>query len=481
MHGAPAEWLSRDATAAALVGVAVAVTALAAALVVGPVGMLAPVVAVGAACLLARPTVALGLLFAVVVLCEGDELGFAPGLAVVYEPVAAGVAPVDGLLALVVAAVALDVVRRREPLRLPGPLAFPLALFGLAAVAGVVAGVGRGASPVDALYEGRSLVYLVVVPIVAVNVIRTHAQLMAGVGMLAVLAVVKAALGLLALGAGQGRLVDGSPITYYEPLSNLLILMTLLAVLAAVLTGLGRRMPVWLVLASPALLACFVLSFRRSFWIGLVLGILLVVAIVSMSAAGRRVVLPVAPLVIAAVLALGTVGVEAQGPVAERFESLRPSSIAANVEDRYRIDERVNVLAELRTHPVTGLGLAVPWSSAERPLPVEHLEGRRYVHMVALWHWLKLGLLGLVAYLAVAATSFGMAWRIWRRHPDPLLRAVGLATACGLGALAAVETTGSFTGVENRVSIALGAALGALAVVYRDTDPSRPSIRRAIA
>ena len=481
MHGAPAEWLSRDATTAALVGVAVAATALAAALVVGPIGMLAPAVAVGAACLLARPTVALGLLLAVVVLCEGDESGFAPALAGVYEPVAAGIAPVDGLLALVVAAVALDLVRRGEPLRLPGPLALPLALLGLAAVAGAVAGVGRGASPVDALYEGRSLVYLVLVPIVAVNAIRTRAQLMAGLGMLAALAVVKAALGLLAFGAGQGQIVDGSPITYYEPLSNLLIMLTLLAVVACLLLGVGRRLPVWLVLASPALLACFVLSFRRSFWIGLALGTLLVVAIVSMSATGRRIVLPVAPLVAGALLALATIGVEPQGPVAERFESLRPSSITANAEDRYRIDERVNVLAELRGQPVTGLGLAIPWSSAERPLPVEHLDGRRYVHVVALWHWLKLGLLGLVAYLAVAATSLVMAWRIWRRHPDPFLRAVGLATACGLGALAVVETTGSFTGVENRVSIALGAALGVLAVVYRDAVPSRRSTRRAIA
>jgi hypothetical protein len=480
----PLRTVPRSGAAVALIAFAAGGTALVASLRVGPVGLLAPLLAVGALAVLTRPAGALALVVSVVVLCEGDGSGPAPGVAVIYDPLAAGLAPVDGLLALAVAAVAVDVGSRREPIRLPGPLALPLAILALAAVAGAVTGLARGASLSDVVFEGRSLAYLVLLPIVAVNALRTHAQLVAGLVLLAALAVVKAALGLFGFAAGQGRIVDGSAITYYEPLANLLMLMAIIAVPAALVLGLGDRLPAWLVLAWPVMIVCFVLSFRRSFWIGLALAALLLLAF-TMSPSGRRMLVPLAALLAAGVWALGSVGLETQGPIVERVDTLRPSRIAANAEDRYRIDERVNVLAELRSHPIAGLGLAIEWSSAERPLPVEHINGRRYVHMVSLWHWLKLGVLGLIAYAAVLAVALVMAWRIWRRHPDPLLRVVGLTMVCGLAALAAVETTASYTGVESRVSILLGLAFGALAVAYREAArspaPSSRSTRSAIA
>ena len=60
-----------------------------------------------------------------------------------------------------------------------------------------------------------------------------------------------------------------------------------------------------------------------------------------------------------------------------------------------------------------------------------------------------------------------MAWRVWREDHDALLRAAGLAGACSLLAMAVVETSGSFTGVEPRYTIALGALLGLIAAAYR--------------
>jgi hypothetical protein len=87
--------------------------------------------------------------------------------------------------------------------------------------------------------------------------------------------------------------------------------------------------------------------------------------------------------------------------------------------------------------------------------------------MVTLWYWLKLGLLGLLAYAGVMVSAIFMAWRVWREDRDRLLRAAGLTGACSLLAMAVVETSGSFTGVEPRYTIALGLMLGLIAAAFR--------------
>ena len=263
--------------------------------------------------------------------------------------------------------------------------------------------------------------------------------------------------------------MDGAAITYYEPAANFLMMLLVLGVLAAVV--MRARLPLWVLLGTPLMLASLALSYRRSFWIGVVLGALLVVVLGS-SPLGRRLLLPTAALVGVAIWLLSSVGFQAQtqGPLVARVESLRPSQVEANAEDRYRFDERANVLAELRAHPVTGLGLAVPWSSAARPLPVEHDDGRDYVHSVVLWYWLKLGLIGLAGYLGLMVAAAMLAWRVWRGGPDVLMRAAGLASLATLLALAVIETTASFSGVDLRFTIVLGMLLGLLAVLGRTPD-----------
>ena len=122
--------------------------------------------------------------------------------------------------------------------------------------------------------------------------------------------------------------------------------------------------------------------------------------------------------------------------------------------------------AEIRHHPITGLGLGGQWT-ATHPLGVEHENGRSYTHVVALWWWMKLGILGLLAYLAVMAACLAMSWQVWRRSTDRLFSAAGLAALCGLLALAVVETVGSFTGVDPRFTALVGAVGGMLAVLRR--------------
>jgi len=60
-----------------------------------------------------------------------------------------------------------------------------------------------------------------------------------------------------------------------------------------------------------------------------------------------------------------------------------------------------------------------------------------------------------------------LGWRLWRRSADPLLRALGLGALSWLLAMAVVETTASFTGVDLRYSVLAGVVLGLLAVGSR--------------
>jgi O-antigen ligase len=224
-----------------------------------------------------------------------------------------------------------------------------------------------------------------------------------------------------------------------------------------------------MLLGSPLLVACLLLSYRRSFWIAAVLAILLVV-LLGLSPLGRRLLLPVALSIALAVWLVGSGHFQSQLPLVKRVVSLQPSSLEANVEDRYRLDERANVIGEIERHPIVGLGMTVPWTATVRPLPIEHENGRDYVHFAALWFWLKLGVLGLLAYAGMLLAGLVLAWRAWRRSHEPALRAFGLASLCGIVGLAVIETTATFTGVDTRFTILLGTQLGLLALIARTAD-----------
>jgi O-antigen ligase len=432
----------------------------------GVLGLALPVAGVAALMLLSRPRLAVALLIAVVVLAERSDTGFFPFTSALYDPVTGSVTPVEALLGLAVVAVLLDRLARERPLRLGGLLAFPLALVAIAALAGAVTGRSSGAGVSDVVYAGRQLAYVLLVPLLVVNVVETPEQARQALGLGAALALAKAVLGLAGVLAGVGTVVDGATITYYEPVANWLSLLVIVGVVAALL--LRARLPLWLLAGTPLMVLTLALSLRRSFWIGAALALLLV-CLLGSRPLHRRLLVPVTLLVAVAVWALSAVGFQAfqaQGPLVERARSLQPSKVQVNAEDRYRIDEQANVVAEIRRHPVAGLGLGVDWA-ATHPLPVEHENGRGYTHIVALWWWLKLGLLGLAAYVSFILACLGTSWEVWRRSADPLFSAVGLAALCGIAALVLVETVGSFTGVDARFSVLIGAVAGVLAAVRR--------------
>jgi O-antigen ligase len=455
----------REALLAVAAMAATAVLALAGVHKLGTEGLLAPVALVALAILLSRPRLAVCLVVALTILCEGPTFGILTFTSQLYTQVYKYITLLDVLVAVAILAVGLDLLRDRRPVQLPRPLRLPLALLGLAMIAGAVTGHANGAGLRFVLASEHVLAYLLLLPIAVANLELDRHQLTRLLAGLAVLAIVKSGLGLIEVAGHYGQAVEGTAtLTYYEPAANWLIMIAVLTVVAALLAR--AKPPLWMSVSSLPLTACLVLSYRRSFWIASILGLALVL-ILATSPAGRRVLVQAAAAVAVAIWLLGSVNFQSQLPIVKRAASLAPSKLEANLEDRYRLDERANVLGEIRAHPITGLGMTIPWAATVRPLPVEHEEGREYVHFAALWFWLKLGILGLCAYVAVILGSMVLAWQAWRAAREPLLRAFALASLAGIAGLVAIDTTVSDTGVEARFTVLFAAQLGLLALIVR--------------
>ena len=449
---------------------ATGVVALAASYKLGAAGLLVPLGIVLLLILLRRPVATVALVVGLIVMCEGPTFGILTFTSRLYTKIYGDLGVLDVLVAVAALAVGMDLLRTGRPLLIPRALKLPSTLLALAMVAGFVTGHAAGGSVRFVLASEDVLAFLLVLPIAVanLNVDRRHITLLV-YGAVA-LAIVKAVLGLMEITGGYGQSIEaGASLTYREPTSNWLIMIALLALFAAVIAR--ARPPLWMLLGGPLLFASLLLSYRRSFWIAFVLAGLLVL-LFGLSPLGRRLLLPVALSIGVAIWLAGSVQFQSQLPVVKRVVSLQPARVEANVEDRYRLDERANVLGEIGRHPITGLGMTIPWAATDRPLPVEHEGGRGYVHFAALWFWLKLGILGLLAYIGFVCGSGVLAWQAWRRSREPALRAFGLASLCGIVGLVVIETTATFTGVDARFTVLLGAQVGLIALIVRTGDPS---------
>ncbi|HEX6688168.1 MAG TPA: O-antigen ligase family protein [Solirubrobacterales bacterium] len=455
------------------VAIAVSATGIATGLVLveamnrfGAVGAIAPAVLALGLVLLRYPTAALGLLVAGAILVESESQGFLPPVPTFYDVIAVKMTPQDMLLFAGLGGVLLRFVAEGERPRFPEPLTAPLLLLATAVFAGVVVGHYSHMVSVGELFH-RSLTsgYIILIPLLAVNVVRGTRALKLFLAIGAGLAVFKGVSGIYSAFAGLGSTVESETISYLNPVPNLTMLIFVLGVVAALIRRV--KLPGWMLAGAPIAFLALVVSYRRSFWIAGALTLIVVIIIASRHR-GRTV------LAIGAVaLALAVVGAVAVGssedpqasPLVQRAQTLSPGSFGSNRGDRYRMDERKNVLRNIREHPLTGIGLGVPWD-VHYPLAETH--DRRYAHVAFLWFWLAFGPLGAIAYAFLLFSALWTAVRLWRRHPDPVVQVGAIAAFGGVLALAIVELTATFTSIEPRTSILLGAILGWLVAAWRD-------------
>lgn len=416
--------------------------------------------------MLLEPAVPLGLLLLATIGFE-EQSGAFGALPFLYASLPVHTTPLELLVLGSVIAVLVS-QKRGTALRGPWPLSWTLVLLAFATLCGAVVGILNDSSHRVVLTGVRTLLILVLVPFAVVNVVRTREAVHRVLAVLAALTIVKSALGIVSVQVGTAFKIGNTTFTYYEPVVNALCMGYLVVVVGCLLRRV--RLPLWVLGGSFLVFASLLLSYRRSFWIAAALCLLLVLAIAS-GQTSRPILLFVAAMFgLALYLTLGQgvrSDVEVQGPIAQRVESLRPSSLTTNPEDRYRIDERRNVLAEIRGSPLTGLGIGTPWRT-RYALSINRAGGRDYVHFAALWFWLKLGLVGLAAYLAMMLSGALAGLRAWRASRDTLLGVTALGLGITLIGIGVAETTATFTGVSPRFNVFLGGLLGLLAVIARD-------------
>jgi O-antigen ligase len=312
-------------------------------------------------------------------------------------------------------------------------------------------------------------VYIIFVPLLVVNTVRTTHALRTFVAVAAGIAAFKGFSGAYAALSGVGtQLTDEGSASYLDPVPNLLMLVFLLGAVAGAIRRV--RMPAWVLAGAPLAFLALLLSYRRSFWIAAIFA-LVIVAIVASRRRGRAVVVLAGVALALTFAASFTVGASdsstanSQDLLTQRAKALSPAGIEANKGDRYRNDERRNVIANIEEHPLTGIGLGVPWK-VKYPLSESH--DRTYVHFALLWFWLALGPLGVIAYLMLMAVGLWTAVQVWRRHPDEIVQVGAIAAFGAIVAVVIVELTTAFTGLEPRFSLMLGAGFGWLAAAWRN-------------
>ena len=253
------------------------------------------------------------------------------------------------------------------------------------------------------------------------------------------------------------------------------ILDWLVPLLAALLVGLAR--PLWqrrrlwprlwlLVLGGSLLLASALLvaTFSRGGMAAALLALLLMLA-VMIAAAGqwRRWLLAAA---VAVILAL------AVNLDLDRLNQILFGSVTGQFGLADRLEIWSRALYALADFPLTGTSMngfvlvvarLYPLFRIAPGTPVNH------AHNQLLQAGLDLGLLGLVAYLALWLVSAGLLWRCWRREHDPPRRALVLGLA---GALLAGWLFGVFDaiGLGTRPAVLWWLLLAQVAAVHESSQ-----------
>lgn len=382
------------------------------------------------------------------------------------------------LLLLVAAAAALfDVIRPGMQARLPEAFVPALVLVLFALGFGFASGaLGPGIPKSAVLSAIEAYGYLLLPPLILVNIIRTTAELRRLVGYLAALTVLKSAAGVVAvIGGFTAPELGSGRLSYIAPTMNWMEMMYLLAVVGAPLSGI--RLPRWMLWSAPVVLVSFVLGQRRSFWLAGAFALILVVVIASRRTS-RRLLLPglgLTVLIVYLAVATGLTG-PVQGSLVTRATSVTPTKITTSTEDRYRLAELHNVWPAIMRQPVEGLGIGVPWPEVY-PLPFEYPDNHVFTHFAVLYWWMTCGLMGLVAYLVLMGTTIVVGLRLWWQAREPIERLTALSLGLGAVGLVIVELTTTVVPADPRGTAVFGTAIGILAVIGRLAREQRPGSR----
>ena len=194
----------RELLVAAVAAAATGLIAFAGIHKLGTAGIIAPLALGLVLVLVSNSLVTTVFVVGLTAICEGQAFGLFTFTASLYTHATV----LNALVALVVVSVGLDMLRRRRPLRLPGPLALPLVLLALAMVVGVAMGHAEGVGLSKAIHSENLLAYLLFLPIALANLDLDRRQVSLLLQGAFAVAIVKAILGLIEVASRPWRRRD---------------------------------------------------------------------------------------------------------------------------------------------------------------------------------------------------------------------------------------------------------------------------------
>lgn len=333
----------------------------------------------------------------------------------------------------------------------------PFVLLVVAAAIGSVVGLDRGADHTVVLgFFKDYLVYLLVVPmLVAFRTVAAREQLET------VLLRIADAGSLWVIGSALtgGRLHVSSPAIAVETLGQLVPaqrfrppLLFVLLIATLLLAGrTGRRgWSPWRATEAVLFLVTWLLSLTRSYWVPLVLALVLL----SLMRPGRReplrAVRALSALAMGLLILLPLAAHGAFGPTTKaavgRVTSIGSTKLATDPSYLDRVDETRDAVRALERHPLTGVGVANPYGAKRlRYDPVTnstYFEDRLWSHDSPLLVYLQTGLLGVAAigWLTVATVRRGVRARVDLDDRDGTRCLVGCLSLLALGLMSVANT-----------------------------------------
>ena len=276
--------------------------------------------------------------------------------------------------------------------------------------------------PIESVIDSRQLYLFLIVPVVYDLARGTRTKLM--VDIIVTIGAAAAAYGIIQYGMlhfDSLRLRPRGTMGHYMTYSGTLMLV--IGVAAARLVY-GVRDRLWPALVMPALVVALTLTFTRSAWVGVCVGVSLLFILKDFRLTG------VIPVIVALMFAL------APDSVTDRlmsvFDLRDPSS-------RDRVAMVQTGLAMVRDHPLTGVGPnMVPRVYTEYRDPQSVEKVNPHLHNVPLQIAAERGLPALLVWAAcIAALTIGV-FRIFRTSSDRVLPGAALA------AIAAMLAAGLF-------------------------------------
>jgi hypothetical protein len=394
-----------------------------------------------------------------------------PGILAFTSPLFSQLGPLRISLAdlLVFGGTALVMLSPRSNRDLPAIAWIPLGLAGSAIAFGVIN--GYLAAGTGFVVAAKTSLYLVLVPLLVFVGLDERACRKAVTAVFAATCVT-GIIGILNVLTGRGYTTAGYTISFFTPGSNMVLLLGATLALALMLREGASRLPIAVIaLAAPTLY----LTQRRAFWIAAGLAVVLVtftalktrrqVAVVATCAATA-----LALLLVTQFSASDTLGFSRASNPSSQFAQIHPAR-----GDTYRVDERRNVWANIKRHPVDGIGFGVPWQQS-RPLPGNFPGNHQYAHVGLLWMWLRMGILGPLADLGLIGLGLFLCVRIQRSGLDMKLKSLGLAAGITLGMDLFLEMTATFAPVDPRYTLLLAGLVGLLLRIDQIGQENNPEI-----